>query len=433
MSGIVLVVGSGGREHALARELALSARKVYIAPGNAGTSEVGENVPISPMDFPAIIRFVEKHGVDLTVVGPDAPIAAGIADAFGVRRLPIFAPSRNAAVVESSKVSTKFTLLERGIPTAPGTGFYSRKHALAHVRSRSTPFVVKADGPARGKGVFVCATAEEAEEVVRKLMYEHTLGDAGDKVVVEDCLFGTEFSVHALCGFSRTQGACFDVFPLSQDHKRLLEGDKGPMTGGMGAVAPLPHADAESMIKKVKELIIAPLLRELAAQKRPFVGLLYPGIMATEDGPKALEFNARFGDPEAQVYLPLLASNLSATLSACARGELSSVTPLSWRSGYVTCVVLASGGYPGAYKTGAPITGIKEAARLRDVYLFHAGTAYDESGHLVTDGGRVLGVSAFGVTMQDSIERAYEAVRHIYFPGMYYRRDIGYKALQAVI
>ena len=301
------------------------------------------------------------------------------------------------------------------------------------MRSRPTPFVVKADGPARGKGVFVCATAEEGEEVVRKLMYEHTLGEAGDRVVVEDCLFGNEFSVHALCSWSAAHGIQAEFFPLSQDHKRLLDGDKGPMTGGMGAIAPLPHADAEMMVAKVRERIAMPLLHELSAQRRPLVGLLYPGIMATEEEPKVLEVNARFGDPEAQVYLPLLASDLYATLFACARGELLSVTPLSWRSGYVTCVVLASGGYPGAYKTGAPITGIKEAARLRDVYLFHAGTAYDESGRLVTAGGRVLGVSAFGATIQDSIERAYEAIRYIYFPGMYYRRDIGYKALQAVV
>lgn len=427
----VLVVGSGGREHALAWKLAQSPSvgKVFIAPGNGGTEEVGENVAINPLSFLELANFSEDERVSLVVVGSESLLAAGITDAFRARDFPVFGPASQAMEIEGSKAFAKNLMKKTGIPTADFRIFYRYDEALAYVREKGAPLVVKASGLALGKGVYLCADEKEAEDALQKIMVERVHGDAGDAVVVEEKLFGQEVSVHAL-----SDGMHFKLFPLSQDHKAADDGDRGPMTGGMGAIAPLPQYDAKKTLQRIGKEIVGPLLTRLRYRGTPFRGCFFPGIKMTEAGPMVLEVNARFGDPEMQAYALLLESDLYEILSACAQGTLKNVPPLSWRKGYAVCVVLASGGYPGAYTKGIPIAGLKEVAKLRDVAIFHAGTVRDTSGGaLLTSGGRVLGVTAFGETIDSAIGLAYEAAKRISFTGMHCRQDIGAKAQCAII
>ena len=418
----VLVVGSGGGEHALAWKIAQSPRceKLYVAPGNSGTSECGENVPIKGDDIEALARFAQENKIDLTIVGPDDSLALGIVDVFAARGLRIFGPSKAAAQIESSKAFAKELMQEVGIPTADSQIFRSHDEALLYVRARGCPIVVKASGLALGKGVYVCKTIEEAERALEDIMLDYRFGDAGNEVVIEKFLEGLEFSVHALC-----DGTDFLLLSPSQDHKRVFEGGQGPNTGGMGTIAPLENISTEVM-EEIGERIVRPILSALRKRGIPFVGLLYPGIMLTAQGPKVIEFNARWGDPETQVYMRLLESDLLDLFNVCIDGKIVSQT-MKWRNGYAVNIVLASGGYPDAYQKGFTITGIEEAGKTEGVVVFHAGTKRDDAGNIVTAGGRVLGVSAVADTLQGALVRAYEAADKIQFEGKQYRRDIGRK------
>jgi len=414
----VLIVGSGGREHALAWKLAQSPRigKLYVAPGNGGTRTVGENVPIAADDIPTLVNFAKEHSIGLTVVGPDNSLALGIVDAFQSTGLRIFGPSKSAAQIESSKAFSKKLMHESGIPTAEFQIFSKYEEALAYVHKRGAPIVVKASGLALGKGVYVCETVGEAEKALKEIMIDHAHKDAGAEVVVEDFLDGEEISVHAL-----SDGKEYLMFPASRDYKRIGEGDTGKNTGGMGTIAPVLGAD-DPMMGEIQKTLVGPALENLASQGMPFSGLLYPGLKMTSKGPKVLEFNARFGDPETQVYMRLMKTDLLDILEACADGKLAGKR-VEWNAGFAVNIILASEGYPDAYKKGFPITGIDEAEKVPGVVVFHAGTSYDSA--LKTSGGRVLGVSAVGGTLQIALERAYAAADSIQFEGKYFRRDIG--------
>ncbi|MEK7132791.1 MAG: phosphoribosylamine--glycine ligase [Patescibacteria group bacterium] len=419
----VLVVGSGGREHALAWKLAQSPRvgKLYIAPGNGGTRTIGENVAIAADDIAALVHFAKEHSIGLTVVGPDNSLALGIVDAFHTAGLRIFGPSKSAAQIESSKVFSKRLMEEAGIPTAEFKVFKKYEDALDYVREKGTPIVIKASGLALGKGVYVCGTNAEAEEALKEIMINRAHKDAGDEVVTEEFLDGEEVSIHALC-----DGKEYLMFPPAQDHKRIGEGDTGKNTGGMGVIAPVLKIGGE-MQNEIRTKVIRPILSALEKRGAPFSGLLYPGLKITSKGPKVLEFNARFGDPECQVYMRLMNTGLLELLEACADGNLAGKY-LEWNPGFAVNIVLASGGYPDAYKKGFPITGIEEAEKIPGVVVFHAGTAI-QGETLNTAGGRVLGVSAVGDTLKQALDHAYEAVELINFEGKYFRRDIGAKAL----
>lgn len=421
----VLVIGSGGREHALAWKLAQSPHlgKLFVAPGNGGTRQVAENVPIDVTNIDDLARFAEKKEIGLTVVGPESPLALGVVDAFRARGLRIFGPTRAAAEVESSKAFAKNLMSEAGIPTAAFKIFSDYGKAFAYIRERGAPIVVKASGLAFGKGVYVCKTLAQAEAALADIMLDHVHvhKDAGSEVVVEEFLDGQEISVHAFC-----DGKTFVLLPSAQDHKSIRDGDKGKNTGGMGTIAPVSRISAD-VLRALGEQVVRPTLEALAKRGRPFTGLLYPGLKMTSNGPKILEFNARFGDPETQSYVRLLKTDLLDILEACVNGTLAELA-IEWRSGYAACVVIASGGYPDEYKKGMLIRGVVEAERVPDIVVFHAGTKFD--GELKTSGGRVLGVTAIGNTLRDALDRVYEAVRLIRFEGMRYRRDIGAKTSQ---
>ncbi len=427
----ILLIGSGGREHALAWKIAQSPRcgKLYILPGNPGTAACGENVAIKADEIEEFARFAEEKKIDLTIVGPDDPLALGVVDAFAARGLRIFGPTKAAARIESSKAFAKELMLEAGIPTAEARTFRSHEEALAYVRDRGAPIVVKASGLALGKGVYVCTTIEEAGHALSEVMLDHRFGEAGDEVVVEEYLEGVEFSVHVLC-----DGTDFLLLPPSQDHKRAQEGDQGPNTGGMGTVAPVPGISDETM-REIGERIVRPTLAALRQRGTPFTGLLYPGIMLTKDGPKVIEFNARWGDPETQVYMRLLESDILDLFEACIDGRIAQ-QKVQWRAGFAANIVLASGGYPGEYKKGFSITGIEEAEKVEGVVVFHAGTkampplpfgerAGVRGGQFITSGGRVFGVSAVAPTLKEALARAYWAADKIRFEGKYVRSDIG--------
>ena len=415
----VLVIGSGGREHALAWKLAQSPRleRLFVAPGNGGTVAIAENVPIAPSDIPALRLFAQKEHIDLTVVGPEAPLVAGLVDDFAAAGLRAFGPVASAARLEGSKAFAKRFAQEEGIPTAVGATFRDYEAALAYLREQEGPPVIKASGLAAGKGVTVCATREEAEAVLHRLMVERALGPAGAEVVIEERLEGEEVSLLAFCD-GRT------VVPMlpARDYKRLADGDRGPNTGGMGGYAPSPYLPPE-MQEEAMARILRPAVEGMRRRGTPYVGVLYAGLMLTPHGPRLLEFNCRFGDPEAQVLLPLLESDLLEILLACVEGRLEEVE-VRWKQAAAACVVLAAPGYPGSYLTGEEIEGIEEAARLPEVTLFHAGTR-KENGRFLTTGGRVLAVTALSSDIAQARRRAYEAVRRIRFPGMHYRRDIG--------
>lgn len=418
----VLVIGRGGREHAIVWALAKSpnVRRLYCAPGNAGIAELAECVPIAENRFDDIARFALERRIDLVVVGPDDPLGAGIVDALEARGLAVFGPNRAAAEIESSKVFMKGLLKKYGIPTAAYETFDNYEDALAYVESRPLPIVIKVDGLAAGKGVVVARTREEAVTALRRAMVERVFGASGDRVVIEEFMDGQEMSI-----LSFVDGETVRPMVPAQDHKPVFDGDRGPNTGGMGTYAPLPHIP-DAVVREAVERIIKPTAQAMVAEGRPFRGVLYAGLMVTADGPKVVEFNSRFGDPEAQVVLPLLESDLLDVLLAVVEGKLDCVD-IRWSDKSAVCVIAASAGYPGDYRKGVPIEGLD---RVRDAIVFHAGTARDGD-RIVTNGGRVLGVTALGATIAEARAKAYEQLAHIRFDGMHYRTDIARRALEA--
>ncbi|HEX4775121.1 MAG TPA: phosphoribosylamine--glycine ligase [Candidatus Saccharimonadales bacterium] len=415
----VLVIGSYAREQALAWKLAQSSSvdKVYVVPGNAGSRGNIENVDIAVDDIPELVEFAKANDIAVTVIGPEASAAAGVADAFQAAGLTIFGPTKAAAKIESSKAFSKDLMAAQNIPTAEYKNFTDPQAALAYAKSRSLPVVLKADGLAGGKGVLICYTPEEVEAAVNEIMVAKEFGTAGDQVVVEDFLKGREASFHAI-----TDGEHSAIFPFSQDHKQIYDGDKGPNTGGMGAYAPVEWI-TPALLEQINKSIVQPALDGLRDLGATFKGCLYPGLMIDGNNIKVLEFNARFGDPEAEVYMRLLDSDLYEVLKACAEGRLDP-SKVGWNTGFAVSVVMASGGYPGDYQRGLPITGIEEAEKLDDIVVFHAGTAIKD-GRLVTAGGRVLNVTATGATLQEALDKAYAAVDLIHFEGAHFRTDIG--------
>jgi len=419
----ILVVGSGGREHALAWKLRQSPRvdRLYVAPGNAGTAEVAENLPVAAEDIEGLLAAARERRIDLTVVGPEAPLAAGIVDRFSAVGLRVFGPSRAAAQLEASKVFAKDLMARHGIPTAPYRVFRDYREALAYVRSRPCPLVVKADGLAAGKGVTVCQELGEAEAALQRTMVEREFGAAGERVVIEECLSGQEASVLAF-----TDGETVRPMVVAQDHKALLDGDRGPNTGGMGAYAPAGIV-GPALLQEITATILQPTVAALQREGILYRGVLYAGLMLTAEGPRVLEFNGRFGDPETQAILPLLEDDLLPILEACLDGTLAA-RPLRWADRYCLCVVAAAEGYPGSYRKGLPITGLEAVRGLAETVVFHAGTKAVD-GQVVTAGGRVLGVAALGDTLAEAAARAYAGIERIHFEGMHYRHDIGAKAL----
>lgn len=418
----ILIIGSGGREHALAWKLAQSLRigRLYVAPGNGGTCDIAENIAIEATDVRALAHFAEKNLIDLTVVGPDDPLALGVVDVFQSRGLRIFGPTRGAAQIEASKAFAKRLMRDSNIPTAPFRIFHKHGNALNHVRKHGAPIVVKASGLALGKGVYPCKILAKAEKALAKIMLERIHKQAGNEVIVEKFLDGQEISIHALC-----DGKTSILLPTAQDHKPIFDGDKGKNTGGMGTIAPVPWINAQTL-RDINEQIVQPTLQALTEKGRSFSGCLYPGLKMTNEGPKVLEYNARLGDPETQSYMRLLKTDPLDVLNACVDGKLSELT-IEWNSGFAVCVVLASGGYPGKYKKKIPIFGISKAERVPSVVIFHAGTMYSDQ--LRTVGGRVLGITAVGKTLQKALDQAYKAVHCVKFKGMQFRKDIGAKTI----
>lgn len=419
----ILLLGSGGREHALAVKLASSPRcgTLYIAPGNGGTLEVGENVALDENDPAAVADFARESGIGLVVIGPEAPLVVGVADAVREAGIPCFGPGAAGAQVEGSKLFSKELMGRANIPTAAYGSFTDEESALAYVREQGAPLVVKADGLAAGKGVIVATELAQAEEAVHEC-FSGTFGDAGSTVVIEEMLTGPECSLLAF-----TDGKTVRPMATSQDHKRALEGDRGPNTGGMGVYSPVPIVTPEEHAEM--ERIMDATVAELAAEGIDYRGCLYGGFMLTPQGPKVLEFNARFGDPETQVILPRLENDLVEVMLACAEQRLDEIE-LSWRDEWAVAVVLTSAGYPGSYEKGKVITGIEDAATMDGVTVYHAGTAVNEAGELVTSGGRVLAVTALGDTFEAARNLAYEACEKIGFEGKTLRHDIGLRALK---
>jgi phosphoribosylamine--glycine ligase len=415
----ILVIGSGGREHALLWKLSQSPRvtSLLCAPGNAGTATIATNHPVAATDLSALVALAKAEKVDLTIVGPDDPLAAGVVDLFHSEGLRVFGPVAAAARLEASKSFAKEFMVRHGIPTAASATFSDSAAALAHCATASYPLVVKADGLALGKGVVIAQNREEAATAVRQSMIEKVFGDAGNTVVIEEFLTGPECSIHAL-----VDGKGYALFPDAKDHKRALDGDQGLNTGGMGTISPSREVDA-AMQGRIRAEILDPFVRGLAADGLPFSGMLFPGLMMTPNGPKVLEFNCRFGDPETQSLMRRLKSDLLDLIEATIDGKLSSATP-DWDTRAAVCIVLASGGYPGPIEKGKVITGIEAASADPDVVVFHAGTALKD-GKVVTNGGRVLGVTALGATQEEARAKAYAAAEKISFEGKQLRRDIG--------
>ena len=419
----VLVIGSGAREHALVWKLAQSRRvtHVYAAPGNPGMLPYAECMPLSVTQLTQLADVAERSQIDLTVVGPEVPLVAGIADLFRQRGLHIFGPGAAGAALEGSKAFAKQLMTEAGIPTAQHRTFTQAQAAFAYLEEHGVPVVVKADGNAAGKGAIVALDMETARAAVHQMMVERVFGDAGDIVVIEDYLQGDEIGSTIVC-----KGTHYLPLTLTQDHKRVLDSDQGLNTGGMGAFTPLPFVD-KSTEAQIYRNIVAATLQALKARGIDFSGVLYSNIMLTERGPVVLEHNTRFGDPETQALMMLMQEDLVHVL------EFAKTLPVKldtlWRPGYSVSITLASGGYPGTYRTGLPITGIEEASRLEDVQIFHAGTTLQD-GQLVTAGGRVLSVAAYGVTLQEAVTRAYDASSRISFEGVHYRRDIAHLGLE---
>lgn len=420
----VLVIGGGGREHTLVWKLAQSksVTKIYAAPGNPGMKGLAECVDLDIADLDGLADWAEKHAIDLTVVGPEAPLVAGIVDVFKARGLTIFGPSAKAAEIEGSKIFSKELMEKYGVPTAFFKVCDNLADARAFVEEKGAPIVIKADGLAAGKGVVVAMTKDEALDALDDMMGHHKFGSAGNRVVIEEFMEGEEASLLAF-----TDGKTIVPMLAAQDHKRVNDGDQGPNTGGMGAYCPAPVMTAVLKEKTVKE-VLRPIVDALAKEGRPYSGCLYAGLMIKGDSVKVVEFNARFGDPETQVVLPLLKSDLAEIMTACAKGTLQPEM-VEWSDKAAVCVVMASGGYPGSYKKGLPITGLKAAGAMEDVVVFHAGTR-EEDGKILTNGGRVLGVTAVADDIPSAQQKAYDAVDKIHFEGAHFRQDIAWRALR---
>ncbi len=415
----VLVVGGGGREHAIVHALAKSPKvdALWCAPGNGGIAAEAACVDIKATDVDAMVAFAKENAMDYVVVAPDDPLALGMVDALEAAGIPAFGPHKNAAIIEASKSFSKDLMKKYHIPTAKYEVFTDMEQALAYVRSEGAPIVVKADGLALGKGVVVAQTAEEAEDAVRSMMGDKKFGEAGARVVIEECMTGPEVSV--LCF---VDGTHFSPMLSSQDHKRAFNNDEGPNTGGMGAFAPSPKYTPE-IAQRCVDTIIRPTVEAMAKEGRPFQGCLYFGLMLTPDGPRVVEYNSRFGDPETQPVLSLLKTDLMDIMLACTNGTLDQLD-IQWSNGAACCIVMASGGYPASYKKGYEISGLDSVSK--DVFVYHAGTKL-EGGKYYTNGGRVLGVTATADTLENAIAKAYDAVHGISFQGAHYRTDIGQK------
>lgn len=419
----ILVIGGGGREHTLAWKLSQSknVEKMYAIPGNPGMEKIAEcNSAISISDNDALVDFAKAHKIDLTVVGPELPLANGVVDAFEAAGLKAFGPSKAAAEIEGSKAFSKWLMKKYDIPTAKFEVFTDAEAARAYVKEQGAPIVIKADGLAAGKGVIVAATLEQAIEAVDSIMCDQTFGEAGSRVVIEECLIGEEASL-----LTFTDGETIVPMISSQDHKRAYDNDEGPNTGGMGTYAPAPVVTKEILAQVQKE-ILEPTIQSMAAEGRKYVGCLYAGLMITADGPKVIEYNARFGDPETQVVLPLLDGDLAEIMLACIDGKLKD-TKVSWKDEAAVCVVMAAGGYPASYQKGDVITGI-DAAEAGGAVVFHAGTAKTDAG-IVTNGGRVIGVTATAANIKQAVDNAYAAVNKINFKDNHFRKDIAYRAI----
>jgi phosphoribosylamine--glycine ligase len=414
----ILVIGSGGREHALVWKLkqANAVDRIFCAPGNAGTAEIAENVAVPATDLARLRDFANQNNIDLTVVGPDDPLAMGIVDLFNTDQLRVFGPTKSAARLESSKIFAKELMRAQKVPTAEAKTFSDIKEALDYCEQLKFPVVIKADGLALGKGVIIAPDLVEAQATINAMMNEARFGEAGRRIVIEEFLRGTECSLHAL-----VDGENYSLLESARDHKRAFDGDKGPNTGGMGAFSPADNWNPQLQLQ-FEGAILRRLLGGLRKEGITYRGLLYPGLMITEDGPRVLEFNCRFGDPETQALLPRMKSDLLKLLDATIDGKVGSQT-IEWDERPSVTVVLASAGYPGKYETGKKISGLADAAKLEGIQVFHAGTKV-ANGEVVTSGGRVLAITALGQTINAARNRAYEAVSRIHFDGCHYRRDI---------
>ena len=417
----ILIVGSGGREHAIAWKVSQSKKvtKLYCAPGNAGISKVAECVPIGAMEFDKLAEFAKEKEIDLTVIGMDDPLVAGIVDVFEAKGLRVFGPRKNAAILEGSKAFAKNLMKKYHIPTAAYETFTDPQAALDYLKTGKFPMVLKADGLALGKGVLICQTKEEAEEGVKTLMLDKKFGSAGNEIVIEEFMTGREVSV-----LSFVDGNVVKIMSSAQDHKRAKDGDLGLNTGGMGNFSPSPFY-TEEIDAFCQKYIYQPTVDAMKAEGRPFKGVIFFGLMLTEEGPKVLEYNARFGDPEAQVVLPRLENDIVEVFEACVDGTLNQVDLRFDNEKATVCVILASDGYPVEYKKGFPIEGLELFEEKEGYYVFHSGTKWDSEGRIVTNGGRVLGVTATGATLKDAREKAYEATEWVKFENKYMRHDIG--------
>lgn len=423
----ILVIGSGGREHSLAWKIKQSplVKELYCAPGNGGMAEIAECIDISVNDIEGLKKFAIERKIDLTIVGPEAPLVAGIVDSFHEENLVVFGPSKQAAQLEGSKIFAKKIMQKYGVPTADFRIFTNAKEAKNYLMDKEPPYVIKADGLAAGKGVLLPKTTTEAVEAVADILENNLFGDAGKALIVEDFVEGEELSILAFSDGNQ-------VIPLasSQDHKRAFDNDEGPNTGGMGAYSPCPlidHKDIETMVAKT----IKPTIEGMKNEGIPFKGLIYAGLMISKKGPIVLEYNVRFGDPETQAVLPRMKDDIVPLFIKAAKGNLGDVH-LRWDHRHCINVVLASGGYPGDYEKGQIISGLDQTKSMQDVYVFHAGTKNDEDGNIVTNGGRVLGISALGDTIKDAQQKAYTAVSAISFKDCFYRKDIANKAAQYI-
>ncbi|MDP3804631.1 MAG: phosphoribosylamine--glycine ligase [Candidatus Omnitrophota bacterium] len=426
----ILVVGSGGREHALCWKIAQSTKcsKLYCAPGNGGIREVAEVVDINAEDTPGLLKFAKSNNIDMTVVGPESPLVKGIVDTFQKEGLKIFGPTKELAAIEGSKVFAKELMRRCGVSTADFMVFDDYNKAREYIDVKKAPIVVKADGLAAGKGVVVCVTVDEAKEAAKLMMVDRIFGAAGDRVIIEDCLAGEEASIIVI-----SDGKNIVPLASSQDHKRAFDGDRGPNTGGMGAYSPAPVI-TDDLFREILGTIITPVIKGLAKDGKPYKGVLYAGIMVTSDGPYVLEFNARFGDPETQAILPRLKSDIVEAMERAIEGRLEGYK-LEWDPRPCVSVAITSGGYPGNYDKGMEIKGLGDAKKLNNTVIFHAGTKagrrkVDAPNLAITNGGRVLNVTALGTGFQEAIDNCYNAVSLIHFDRMHYRRDIGRRALK---
>lgn len=427
----ILIIGSGGREHAIGWKVAqsLKAGQIFFAPGNGGTSKIGINVDIKATDIKGLLEFAKKEKIDLTLALPDDPLALGIVDEFKKAGLRIFGPTKQASKLEWSKAFSKDFMQKHNLPTAKFKVFTNFEKAKEYASKQSLPIVIKASGLALGKGVLICQNLEEANDALENMFIKKVFGDAGTTVVIEEFLTGPEISIHAF-----SDGKNYKMFPSSQDHKKIGENNTGLNTGGMGTIAPLPRQRGgqafvtNELLKDIEENIVNPTIEAMNKDGNPFLGVIYPGLMLTKDGPKILEYNARFGDPETQTYMRLLDTDILDIFNACVDGKLDQ-KEISWSKKFACTIVLASGGYPENYEKGKVITGVDEAEIQPDIVVFHAGTKI-ENNKLITNGGRVLGVSAIGDTLEEALQKAYKAIKKISFEGMQYRKDIGQSALK---